>query len=179
MIVADGAERWWDGLSGASVPKIFAKLPFIEVPSRPAGLAAYVVGPPLKDKSTPDIEVLACAAAERAEAAISAYGGRVVARLADELVVELPTCAKLPPVVPGARRIWYPVTPTLSVEAAHASAIELLVVEETVSPAGAVGGVVSGVPDPATYPLSQVSAGRSTPPVVTRPVPSRQTCPTM
>ena len=104
VIAADGAERWWDGLSGASAPKIFAKLPFLEIPFRPAGLAAYVVGPPLKEKSTPDIEVLACAAAERVEAAISDYGGRVVARFIDELVVELPVAADLDAVAAHAGR---------------------------------------------------------------------------
>ena len=38
--------------------KIFAKLPFIEIPDRPADLPAYVVGPPLREKPTPDIQRL-------------------------------------------------------------------------------------------------------------------------
>ena len=93
VIAVEGAERWWDGLSGASAPKIFAKLPFIELPSRPAALPAYVIGPPLKDKSVPDIGVLAMRADDRIEAAILSHGGQVVARAEDEVLAELPVAA--------------------------------------------------------------------------------------
>ena len=41
--------RWWGALAGARAPKVFAKLPFIEIPTRPADLPAYVIGPPLSD----------------------------------------------------------------------------------------------------------------------------------
>ena len=39
VVRAGGEGRWWAALAGADAPKIFARLPFIEVPERPAELA--------------------------------------------------------------------------------------------------------------------------------------------
>ncbi len=93
VIAVEGAERWWDGLSGASAPKIFARLPFIELRARPAVLEAYVIGPPLKDKAVPDIEVVVLRSDERIKAAVAAHGGEVVAQAGDEMLAELPVAA--------------------------------------------------------------------------------------
>jgi chorismate mutase-like protein len=95
-VVPAGADgRWWDGLSGAHAPKIFARLPFIEIPARPADLPAYVIGPRLEDKALPDIQVFAVPAADGVEAAIVSHGGRVTARADAEVLAELPVAATL------------------------------------------------------------------------------------
>ncbi|HEX9904189.1 MAG TPA: chorismate mutase [Propylenella sp.] len=95
-LVAQGAAgRWWTGLAGPAAPKIFAKLPYIEVPARPAHLPAYVIGPPLKEVPVPDVRVLALYKAPGSEAAVAAYGGRVAADAGGELLVELPVAAAL------------------------------------------------------------------------------------
>jgi hypothetical protein len=102
---ADG--RWWDGLSGVGAPKIFARLPFIEIPSRPADLAVYVIAPRLEDTALPDIQVLALPADEALEAAILSHGGRVAGRAGAELLAELPIAASLEDL---AREVGRPVT---------------------------------------------------------------------
>jgi chorismate mutase len=86
--------RWWDGLVGAGAPKILAKLPFIEIPGRPADFPAYVIGPPLNDSATPDIRVLAMER-EGLEPALLSHGGAIVGRAEDDILVELPIAATL------------------------------------------------------------------------------------
>jgi chorismate mutase-like protein len=110
IVPAESGGRWWDGLSGASAPKVFARLPFIEIPSRPADFPAYVIGPPLEGKAAPDVQVFAISAGERTEAAIVSHGGRVAARAGDEFLVELPIAASLDDV---AREAGGPLKPKL------------------------------------------------------------------
>jgi chorismate mutase len=93
VIAADEPGRWWDGLAGAGAPKILAKLPFIEIPHRPADLPAYVIGPPLKETAVPDIRVVAMADGAGLEAAIVAHGGAIVGRAGADVLVELPIAA--------------------------------------------------------------------------------------
>ena len=95
VIPADAPGAWWSGLVGAAAPRIFAKLPFIEVPGRPAALPAYVVGPPLNDASAPDVRVLSVKAAEGLADSIRAAGGQIVGEADDDLLVELPIAASL------------------------------------------------------------------------------------
>ena len=95
VVAADAAGRWWDGLAGARAPKVFAKLPFIEVPDRPADLPAYVIGPPLKEKLVPDIRLFAVPDAPGLQAAVRSFGGAVAARAGDGLLVELPIAVSL------------------------------------------------------------------------------------
>jgi hypothetical protein len=87
--------QWWGGLVGARAPKVFGKLPFIEIASRPAGLPAYVVGPPLKEKPSPEIRLVAAIDAPRLQEAVVALGGLVVTRAADEALLELPATASV------------------------------------------------------------------------------------
>src|SRR5206468_9819324 len=70
--------RWWDALKGDSAPKIFAKLPFIEVANRPAALPAYVIGPPLRDVSVADVRLFSVAPDAALEGALMAHGGSLV-----------------------------------------------------------------------------------------------------
>ena len=94
VVAANAKGRWWEGLLGAKAPKVFAKLPFIEMPDRPAALAAYVIGPPLKQGSSPDIRVLAVKHTPRLKKAVIALGGSMVARDKDESLVELPVAVE-------------------------------------------------------------------------------------
>ena len=96
--------RWWDALTGPRAPKILAKLPFIEIPHRPADCPAYVVGPPLKESTLPDIRTLAMADAPGVETAILAHGGTIVGRAEAELLAELPIAATLDDIAAAAGR---------------------------------------------------------------------------
>jgi chorismate mutase/prephenate dehydratase len=95
IVDVDATDRWWGGLADPDAPKIFAKLPFIESPDRPAGLSAYVIGPPLKDTIVPDMRVLALTSTPQSVAAVESFGGRVAARREDNVIVELPIAACL------------------------------------------------------------------------------------
>jgi hypothetical protein len=95
VVAAAKSGRWWDALAGANAPKAFAKLPFIDIPERPAGLPAYVIGPPLKDTHEPDVKLLAMADAPGLQAAIASFGGSIAADAEDELLVELPIAVTL------------------------------------------------------------------------------------
>lgn len=85
-LAAEG--RWWGALAGAEAPKIFARLPFIEVDGRPAALPAYVVGPKLLDLPPADIRLHAVHDSDAARAALAAAGCAVVARAGGEILVE-------------------------------------------------------------------------------------------
>jgi chorismate mutase len=104
VIPADTEGRWWAQLDGAGAPKVFAKLPFIDIPSRPARFPAYVVGPPLRDMPASDIRLLAMKDADGIEAAIGSFGGVVAARSAAELLVELPVAVTHQDIVGEAAR---------------------------------------------------------------------------
>jgi chorismate mutase / prephenate dehydratase len=93
VIAAAAKDRWWRSLAGAHAPKVFAKLPFIEIPDRPADLAAYVIGPPLRQDFTPDIRLFAVRNSRRLKKAAASLGGAVAARADDEALVELPVAA--------------------------------------------------------------------------------------
>lgn len=93
VVAANAKGRWWSGLKGANAPKVFAKLPFIEIPDRPADLPAYVVGPPLKQSFTPDIRLIAVTSNSRLKKAVRALNGTLVSRAGGEALVELPVAA--------------------------------------------------------------------------------------
>jgi chorismate mutase-like protein len=98
IAVLDGyaSDRWWGALTDADAPRIFAKLPFIEVPSHPLYLSfAYVIGPRLSEGIAPDIQVLSMSNASGLEAAIHSFGGDVVAYSDRDMVVELPITASI------------------------------------------------------------------------------------
>jgi len=95
VVAASAPGRWWGGLAGANAPKIFAKLPFIELPDRPANLPAYVIGPPLKETHNPDIQVFAIPDAPKLQAAIASLGGMIAGRSGDEILVELPVAVTI------------------------------------------------------------------------------------
>jgi chorismate mutase-like protein len=95
VVAADAEGRWWDGLDGARAPKVFAKLPFIEIPDRPADLPAYVVGPPLKEALEPDIRLIAVNDVPGLDDAVRSFGGAVGARAGSALLIELPIAASL------------------------------------------------------------------------------------
>lgn len=90
VVAAASSGRWWDKLATASQPKIFARLPFIDIPDRPADLPAYVVGPPLKAVNEPDIQIFAMSDAPGLQAAVASLGGLVAAQAGDEILAELP-----------------------------------------------------------------------------------------
>jgi chorismate mutase / prephenate dehydratase len=90
VVAAQSKGRWWGGLVGANAPKIFAKLPFIESPDRHADLAAYVVGPPLKQSFVPDNRLVAVKAMPRLKQAVASLGGTVAGRAEEEALVALP-----------------------------------------------------------------------------------------
>lgn len=90
VVTPKGRGRWWDGLAGARAPKVFAKLPFIDMPDRPANHPAYVVGPPLKQKPEADIRLLAFKDMPALRRAVASFGGIVAAAAEGELLVELP-----------------------------------------------------------------------------------------
>ena len=95
VIAAVSPGRWWDALGAASAPRVFAKLPFIEIPDRPADLPAYVVGPPLKEIHEPDIRLFAMTDAPGLQASIASFSGAVAAQSDDEILVELPVAVTL------------------------------------------------------------------------------------
>ena len=49
------AGAWWLSLAGTGVPKVIARLPFIERPSHPAGTPVYVISKPLADAAVRDV----------------------------------------------------------------------------------------------------------------------------
>lgn len=93
IVAIEGEERWWDALDGAAAPRIFARLPFIEITGHPAVVPAYVIGPPLKDSAVPDMRVLAVKDEPGLDTALLSHGGSLVARAGDDLIVELPVAA--------------------------------------------------------------------------------------
>jgi hypothetical protein len=96
LIAADEeCGRWWSALADPLAPKVFAKLPFIDLPGRPASLRAYVVGPPLEEILQPDITLLSRADAPGLGAAVAAYDGAIVRTENGEALVELPSTVSL------------------------------------------------------------------------------------
>lgn len=95
VIAAQTKGRWWGGLVGANAPKVFAKLPFIESPDRPADLPAFVVGPPLKQNFLPDNRLFAVKATPRLKQAAASLGGFVAGRDKEEALVALPIAMEI------------------------------------------------------------------------------------
>lgn len=95
VVAAEAPGRWWAPLAGAQAPKIFARLPFIDLPGRPAGFPAYVVGPQLRGCAAPDIAVLSLRGSPALAAAIETHGGRIAGRAGDAMLVELPVAATI------------------------------------------------------------------------------------
>ena len=93
VIAAASGGRWWTELAGRTAPKVFGRLPFIELPSRPADLPAYVVGPSLNHSTPPDIRLIALQLCDGLEAAVVSHGGQIAGREGDEILAELPIAA--------------------------------------------------------------------------------------
>jgi chorismate mutase len=91
VIAAESEGPWWRGLCGRDAPKVFARLPFIVMEGRPAGLPCYVVAAPLKDDSAADIRLYAVPAENGLAASAGRLGGRVVGRAGREALIELPS----------------------------------------------------------------------------------------
>jgi chorismate mutase-like protein len=95
VVAASSSGRWWEALAPASAPKIFAKLPFIDIPGRPAELPAYVIGPPLKETYESDVQLLAMTDTSGLQAALASFGGVIAAQSGEEILVELPIAVTL------------------------------------------------------------------------------------
>jgi chorismate mutase len=95
VIAAASPGSWWRALTSATAPKVFAKLPFIDIPDRPAELPAYVVGPPLKEAYEPDVQLFAMTDTAGLQAALASFGGVVAAQDGEEILVELPIAVTL------------------------------------------------------------------------------------
>jgi chorismate mutase len=95
VVAASGSDRWWDALAAPTAPKVLAKLPFIEIPDRPADLPAYVIGPPLKESHQPDVTLFAMPDAPGLQAAIASFGGTIAGEAEGDLLVELPVAVTL------------------------------------------------------------------------------------
>jgi chorismate mutase/prephenate dehydratase len=95
VVAAERDGRWWSGLAGPAAPKIFAKLPFLEMPGRPADLPSYVIGAAVAQVTAPDVQVLSIKAGDRLGDAVSSLGGAVAGQAGNEWLVELPVAATL------------------------------------------------------------------------------------
>ncbi len=94
------AGPWWRGLMRAEVPKIIARLPFVERPDHPAGMAVFVLAKPSVATPARETVVYAVSADRWRPAlpeAIAALGGEVVEEAADgfglALLVAIPGAA--------------------------------------------------------------------------------------
>jgi chorismate mutase-like protein len=94
VIAASSPEHWWERLTPPEAPKIFARLPFIELPVRPADVPAYVVGPPLKEPPLADVLVFAASATDRLQTALAEQGGSLIQVADGEAILELPVAAE-------------------------------------------------------------------------------------
>ena len=83
---ADGGAR----LPAPTRRRVFAKLPFIEIPDGPVDLPAYVVGPPLKEAHQPDIDLLAVADAPGLQARASPRSAGASPPTAAGTLIEMP-----------------------------------------------------------------------------------------
>jgi chorismate mutase len=87
---ADGA--WWGGLADPQAPKIIARLPFVERPDHPAGLAVFVVSKPVEDAAARDV-VLYAIQVERWRDALPALigeaGGEIIGNAPDRMGLSL------------------------------------------------------------------------------------------
>ena len=90
VIAADSEGAWWQALCGDDAPKILARLPFIAIEGRPAGLPCYVAAPPLNGGWDADITLYAVRAGNGLAAAADRLGGRLVSRAGTEALIELP-----------------------------------------------------------------------------------------
>ena len=102
LIAADTPGPWWTRLAGDPAPKICARLPFIDLPERPADLPAYVVARTSAETLDPDIRVFAIKRMPGLEAGLSAFGGVVAGKADDDWLIELPVAATLEDVATAA-----------------------------------------------------------------------------
>jgi chorismate mutase len=59
--LGESTAPWWATLgTGPSVPRVIARLPFIDIPGRPVATPAVVISMPLKDPVAPEIGVFTC-----------------------------------------------------------------------------------------------------------------------
>jgi hypothetical protein len=93
VIEAEARRPMVEGLDCPRAPKIFAKLPFIHAPGRPADFAAYVIGPRMEQVATPDIQVFRSRGRARLGDGGRRYGGVVAGRHGTEWLFELPVAA--------------------------------------------------------------------------------------
>jgi hypothetical protein len=91
IVALEGGERWWHVLDAPGAPKVFAKLPFLEISSRPTLPAAYVIGPPLKEQPSFDVELVVLSVEGGFEAALASAGASIASRTEGELLIELPS----------------------------------------------------------------------------------------
>jgi chorismate mutase len=90
VVAAESEGRWWEALTAPHAPKIFAKLPFIEIPDRPAALPAYVIGPALEARLPSDIRVCGLKNTPQLTKRVGSLGGHVAACTGESALVELP-----------------------------------------------------------------------------------------
>lgn len=103
VIGASSPGRWWEALAPPSAPKVLARLPFIDIPDRPADLPAYVIGPLLKEPYEPDVQLFAMTDTPGLQAALASFGGVTAAQSGEEILVELPVAVTLADIGDGHR----------------------------------------------------------------------------
>jgi hypothetical protein len=77
-----GDSAWWSALEGDDVPKIIARLPFVERPDHPAGLPVFAIARPHPDAIVADVTIWSLK--------VSGWGGkaaRAAAALADPIAI--------------------------------------------------------------------------------------------
>jgi chorismate mutase len=77
-----GSSAWWSALEGDDVPKIIARLPFVERPDHPAGLPVFAIARPHPDAIIADVTIWSLK--------VSGWGGRAAraaAALADLIAI--------------------------------------------------------------------------------------------
>ena len=77
-----GGSAWWSALEGDGVPKIIARLPFVERPDHPAGLPVFAIARPHPDAIIADVTIWSLK--------VSGWGGkaaRAASALADLIAI--------------------------------------------------------------------------------------------
>ena len=81
---------WWTQLTDPQMPKIIARLPFVERPDHPAGLPLFVVATPPADATARDVVILSVT--------IDQWQDDLPARLAEQSIEILDQCATGKPI---------------------------------------------------------------------------------
>lgn len=95
VVAAASGERWWDALAGPSSPKVFARLPFLDMPGHPIRMPAFVVGPALNDSPPFDVKLLSVRRSKALEAAVISRGGAVIRSDGSDVLIEIPVAVAL------------------------------------------------------------------------------------